>query len=146
MTWIVEILMIIETRFPVWYPYYGTWSASIAAEAALLACSVVNMGSTHRIYSAMTVTIRLSRLLTLLMLMLPYLYYTGHEDLNYEPLVPLDGVNATEYGTMTVGSKQSETDLVTYMKGYAVSFLTLPIICCILTTKTDISSAYLAIT
>jgi hypothetical protein len=133
-----------ETKFPVWYPYYCTWSASIAAEAALLACSVVNMGSTHRIYSAMTVTIRLSRLFILLML--PYLYYTGHEDLDCELLVPLDGGITTEYGTTAVGSKQSDADLLTYMKGYAVSFLTLPVMRCILMTNTDISSAYLAVT
>lgn len=65
--WGVQVLILIESEFPVWYPYYINWAIAILVEGILILIS--NLYSTSKdLFNIAAISLQVLRLVTLILL------------------------------------------------------------------------------
>lgn len=76
----IQALALTDSKFPVWYPYYGTWFVGFAVEAALLVLSILTRSSSSP-YDYVAIVIRVLRICSFIVL--PALYFGLRNDRKY---------------------------------------------------------------
>lgn len=77
-TFAIEAIALSDAKFPVWYPYYGTWLLGGVAEISLAILSKVVRGPPNTSYQIIAVIIQVLRIC--LFLSLPTLYFGLRND------------------------------------------------------------------
>jgi hypothetical protein len=73
----IQALALTDSKFPVWYPYYGTWFAGIAVEIALFILLCITRSPVDA-FDYITIIIRVSRIG--IFTLLPALYFGFRND------------------------------------------------------------------
>ncbi|TVY75636.1 Heavy metal tolerance protein [Lachnellula suecica] len=73
----IQVLALTDTKFPVWYPYYGTWFVGSASEITLLALSNV-VHSPESAFDYIEIIIRVLRIC--IFILLPAVYFGLRND------------------------------------------------------------------
>lgn len=77
-TFAIEAIALSDAKFPVWYPYQGTWFFGILAEISLIVMSNIIQGAPRSAYRIVLIIIQAVRIC--LFLILPILYFGPRND------------------------------------------------------------------
>lgn len=77
-TFAIEAIALADAKFPVWYPYYGTWFFGIVAEIALVIMSKVANGRPTYTYQIVSTVLQVLRIF--MFFILPTLYFGLRND------------------------------------------------------------------
>ncbi|KAL5314080.1 hypothetical protein ACEPPN_018504 [Leptodophora sp. 'Broadleaf-Isolate-01'] len=120
----VQCLALTDSKFPVWYPYYGTWFIGIVVELLLLVVPNV-FDPPNKSFDFATLAVQILR--TSCFIILPSLYFGLRNDnklyedsdverqsllqkkLGKKPLSEASTLNGNGYGTTTENSQDSDT-------------------------------------
>jgi hypothetical protein len=77
-TFAIEAIALADAKFPVWFPYYGTWFFGIVAEITLVVMSKVAHGHPATAYQVVSTLLQVLRIF--FFLILPILYFGLRND------------------------------------------------------------------
>lgn len=81
LVWLIMILLLTGAKYPVWYPYYGSWSITISVEILLILLGHP-AGHPRSIFGFLALSLQLGRLILLVTLfgiyLLPRIGQQGH--------------------------------------------------------------------
>lgn len=72
LVWGIPVLILLDTKFPVWYPYYGIWFIAAISEIILAILSNVS-SRTYGVFELISLSIQCLRVCTILALLCIYL-------------------------------------------------------------------------
>jgi hypothetical protein len=118
MTFGVEVLVLFDTKLPVWYPYYGTWFLGIVAELSLLAATNIHgIQKPDTAFSYVSIVICIFRSLNLTALLILYFGLRhgkktfDNSDAECQALLSKKlAANGNGYGTTTTSASDETTN------------------------------------
>jgi hypothetical protein len=116
-TFAVQAIALSDAKFPVWYPYYGTWYFGIIAELMLIIMSDLVQGPPKTAYRFVLIIIQAARTCFFLALLL--LYFGLHNDKK-----EYDNSDAERQGLLSkklVAKASSSEESVAAAEGYGTT-------------------------
>lgn len=72
LVWAIPVLILLDTKFPVWYPYYGVWFIAVVSEILLFILLIIT-SRTYGAFELISLSIQCLRICAILALLSIYL-------------------------------------------------------------------------